>query len=89
MAKFLIGLIATLLCLVANAEPKVTYVGLGRYSCSGTTRECEPVLRRNDALELQRLQTRELEFQRRELEKQTDLLKSEQRRNEMARGRNF
>lgn len=22
------------------AEPKVTYVGLGRYSCQGTTAEC-------------------------------------------------
>lgn len=25
---------------VCFAEPKVTYVGLGRYSCQGTTAEC-------------------------------------------------
>lgn len=27
---------------VGFAEPKVTYVGLGRYSCHGTTAECAP-----------------------------------------------
>lgn len=27
---------------VCIAEPKVTYVGLGRYSCYGTTAECAP-----------------------------------------------
>lgn len=27
----------------ASAEPKVTYVGLGRYSCSGTAAECAQI----------------------------------------------
>jgi hypothetical protein len=27
---------------VGFAEPKITYVGLGRYSCHGTTAECAP-----------------------------------------------
>ena len=26
--------------ITSFAEPKVTYVGLGRYSCQGTTAEC-------------------------------------------------
>lgn len=87
MTKYLLSTVCLMICACAIAEPKVTYVGLGRYTCSGSTRECEPVQRRNDELELQRLQTRELELQRRELEKQTELLKSEQRRTEIERGR--
>lgn len=89
MNKYLLGTFCLLVSAHAIAEPVVTYVGLGRYSCSGSTRECEPVQRRNDQLELQRLQTRELELERRELEKQTDLLKSEQRRIEIQRGRGY
>jgi len=61
------------------AEPKVSYVGLGRYSCSGSDRECEPIRRRNESLELQRQQTRELELQRRELQTQTEVLRNQQR----------
>ena len=26
-----------------SAEPKVTYIGLGRYSCSGTASECTQI----------------------------------------------
>lgn len=80
MTKYLLGTVYLMIFTFATAEPKVTYVGLGRYTCSGSANECEPVLRRNDVLEFQRQQTRELELQRRELEKQTELLKSEQRR---------
>lgn len=89
MTNYLLGTVCLMICTCAIAEPKVTYVGLGRYSCSGSTRECEPVQRRNDQLELQRLQTRELELERRELEKLTDLLKSEQRRTELERRRDY
>ncbi len=64
----------------ADAEPRTTYVGDGRYACSGSVRECEPVQRRNEALEEQRRQSRELEQQRRELEKQTELMKAERAR---------
>lgn len=89
MAKLLFGLLAALLCQIAIAEPKVTYVGLGRYTCTGSDRECEPVRRRNDELEAQRQQTRELELQRRELEKQTELMKDERRRWESERTRGY
>ena len=64
------------------AEPRVTYAGQGRYACSGSVKECEPILRRNDELELQRQQAKELELQRRELQKLTELYREEQRRNE-------
>lgn len=89
MAKLLFSLLAPLAFQIAIAEPKVSYVGLGRYVCTGSDRECEPIRRRNDALELQRQQTRELEFQRREFEKQSDLMRSEQRRMEMERTRRY
>lgn len=89
MAKLTVFFVAALLSQIATAEPKVTYVGLGRYTCSGADRECEPVRRRNDELESQRQQSRELELQRRELEKQTDLMKSEQRRLEVERNRGY
>lgn len=89
MAKLLFSLMAALLCQITIAEPKVTYVGLGRYTCTGSGSECEPVRRRNDELEAQRQQTRELELQRRELEKQTDLLKDERRRWESERNRGY
>lgn len=49
-----------------DAEPQVTYVGDGRYACRGTVKECEPVQRRNDARELQRLEAQWLEAERRE-----------------------
>ena len=89
MARLIICLLVGFLSQVATAEPKVTYVGLGRYTCSGSDRECEPVRRRNDELETQRQQSRELEYQRQELEKQTDLMKSEQRRLEVERNRGY
>lgn len=85
MARPIFCVVLALLSQVAMAEPKVTYVGLGRYTCSGSDRECEPVRRRNDELETQREQSRELELQRRELERQTDLLKCEHRRFEAER----
>lgn len=89
MAKLPSILLATLLCQIAIAEPRVTYVGLGRYTCSGSDRECEPVRHRNDELDAHRQQTRELELQRREHEKQTDLLNGERRRWESERNRGY
>ena len=85
MTKFGLCAVILLICTGAIGEPRVTYVGLGRYTCSGSAKDCEPVMRRNDELEFQRQQTRELELQRRELEKQTELLKSAQRRSELER----
>jgi hypothetical protein len=87
MAKLTVCFVVMLLSQIAIADPKVTYVGLGRYTCSGSDRECEPVRRRNDELETQRQQTRELELQRREMEKQTQLMKSEQGRMKAERNR--
>ncbi len=89
MARLIFCVVMALLSQVVAAEPKVTYVGLGRYACSGSDRECEPVRRRNDELETQRQQSRELELQRREFEKQTDLMKSEQRRLEAELNRGY
>ena len=89
MAKLILGLLAVVLSQNVISEPKVTYVGLGRYTCSGSDRECEPVRRRNDELEAQRRQNREMELQRRELEKQTELLKDERRRLESGRNHGY
>ena len=47
-------MVASLLWLAslgASAEPKVTYVGLGRYSCSGTAAECAQVHFNNSQVE--------------------------------------
>lgn len=68
--------------LEVQAEPRVTYVGQGRYACSGSVRECEPIDRRNRELFEREQQTRELEMQRRELERQTELLRRERSRRE-------
>lgn len=38
----LVAALATIPTTPSFAEPKVTYVGLGRYSCRGTTAECAP-----------------------------------------------
>ena len=40
---FLLAGLMGLACVGASAEPKVTYVGLGRYSCSGTAAECAKI----------------------------------------------
>ena len=37
-----IAIITTTAATFSFAEPAVTYVGLGRYSCRGTTAECAP-----------------------------------------------
>jgi len=72
------------LCLIGllDAEPQVTYVGDGRYACKGSVRECEPVQRRNDARELERLQQEWLEIEQRE---QQRLREREEQTNEQAR----
>lgn len=69
----LLGMSASLL-----AAPEVTYVGLGRYVCKGNAQECEPIRQRNESLELQRQQARELEQQRIELQRQTELMRNQQ-----------
>ena len=89
MAKLTICFVVACLSQIAIADPTVTYVGLGRYTCSGSDRKCEAVRRRNDELEAQRQQTLELELQRRELEKQTALMKAEHRRREAERNRGY
>ena len=47
-------MVASLLWLAslgASAEPKVAYVGLGRYSCSGTAAECAQMNFNNSQVE--------------------------------------
>lgn len=43
-----IALILVVAASVAQAEPRVTYVGDGRYACSGSDRDCAAVRQRND-----------------------------------------
>ncbi len=78
MAKQIISLLAFIFVASASAEPKVNYVGHGRYACSGQERECEPIRRRNNELELRRQQARDLEELRQELVKQGDRFDQEQ-----------
>ena len=78
MGKRIISLLAFIFVASASAEPKVTYVGQGRYACSGRERECEPIRRRNDEVELRRQQARDLEELRHELGKQGDRFDGEQ-----------
>jgi len=66
MRRVFVGLACLGLIGLLDAEPQVTYVGDGRYACRGTVRECEPIQRRNDARELQRLEAQWLEVERRE-----------------------
>jgi hypothetical protein len=40
---FLLACLLGVASIGNSAEPKVTYVGLGRYSCSGTAAECAQV----------------------------------------------
>lgn len=89
MASLIVCVVLVLLSQPAIAEPKVTYVGLGRYTCSGSDRECEPVRRRNDELETQRQQSRELENLRREFKKQNDLMEDERRHWASERNRGY
>ena len=78
MTRRIISLLAFIIVASASAEPKVTYVGQGRYACSGLERDCEPIRRRNDELELRRQQARDLEELRHELGKQGDRFDGEQ-----------
>lgn len=59
MKKWLLVVaLAALMCETSFSEPLITYVGEGRYACRGTVRECEPTQRKNDRVELLRLQKR-------------------------------
>jgi len=60
----------SILSTLCDAEPKVTYVGDGRYVCSGSRSECAATEQRNEQREQQRLQRAMLEEQR----KQTAIL---------------
>lgn len=51
---------------LAHAEPRMTYVGEGRYACSGSDRDCAPIRQRNDE-QTRRTQER-FERERRESE---------------------
>lgn len=48
---FLLAGLMGLASLEASAEPKVTYVGLGRYSCTGTAAECAQINFNNGQVE--------------------------------------
>lgn len=54
-----------LMPLMALAAPKVTYVGEGRYQCSGSARECQSTERNNTDREHQKRQERQAEDQQR------------------------
>lgn len=84
MRRLLCGLACLGLIGLLDAEPQVTYVGDGRYACRGTVRECEPIQRRNDARELQRLEAQWLEVERREQQRLRERVKpmNEQDRSE-------
>jgi hypothetical protein len=67
-------LLATLTLLMAqsamaDAKGKTTYVGDGRYSCTGNAQECAAVRQRNEQLEEIRRNRRELEASRQAAER--------------------
>ena len=51
MRNYLLAALLGLACATASSEPKVTYVGLGRYSCSGTAAECAQINFNNSQVE--------------------------------------
>lgn len=57
-----------------HAEPKVTYVGDGRYACSGSRSECAATEQRNEQREQQREQERLQRAILEEQQKQTAIL---------------
>jgi len=63
---FALSILSPLCC----AEPKLTYVGDGRYACSGSRSECVAAEQRNEQREQERLQRAVLEEKR----KQTAIL---------------
>lgn len=82
MAKVVLGLMGIVLSANLHAEARITYVGAGRYACSGNERECAPIRQKNEELELQRRQLRELEHQRYELRRQSDEITRERQQDE-------
>lgn len=64
---------------VVHAEPKITYVGDGRYACRGSQGECAPTSQQNE----QREERRRVEIQQRQLleesRTQTRLLEEQNR----------
>lgn len=79
MTRIAFAIVLALMAVAICAEPRVIYVGDGRYACTGTAKECEPVRHRNDELEQQRRQTSEFALQRKELERQSELMRVEKR----------
>lgn len=65
MNKLLSLCVLSIVCSVSYSAPQVTYVGDGRYTCSGSRAECLPVERQNEMREQRREQER---FQREMLE---------------------
>lgn len=64
-------------CAVAEEKPRITYVGDGRYACSGSTSACAQV----DANNRQREQIRQFEADRQRYE--TERYNQEIRRRQM------
>lgn len=75
MKRCLCVIALTTISAMAIADPKVVYVGDGRFACQGSARECEPIHRRNEEREFQRKHLQEVE-------KQTDELRRLNRRTE-------
>lgn len=86
--KTAIAILITALCLcsVAHTEPRVSYVGDGRYACSGTQSECSPYERNNRDQEEDRKRDQTQRELLDEQRKQTKALEEMTRQN---RPRNF
>jgi hypothetical protein len=75
------AIISLTLVVAAHAEPKVTYVGEGRYACRGSSAECAQIDQNN---------RREAEYRadqyRREQDRAQDYVDRERRRDDERRG---
>lgn len=70
----------------ASAEPKVTYVGLGRYSCTGTAAECAQVNFNNSQVEeANRRRNQEDQYRAQHYVDETRLKEREYERNSVRR----
>jgi len=76
-------LLACSISIALAAEPKVTYVGDGRYTCSGNSAQCAQVEANNRQREMQR----ELDYQREQDRAQRHVDESRRRDEEHRRDR--
>lgn len=75
--RVLVPLLVVLMFTTAHAEPRVNYVGSGRYACSGLAHECASTNQRNEELSRR-------EAGRAEQNRQSEAVLNEQRRQTQA-----